>query len=98
MPSLQDYTVRGKRYRRIVESCRDDRGRLVSEFGIDAKDHKALKRRFLGKRILFTDRSDFADEEIIFGYRGQHRVERAFKDIKDSFHGKHRMPLLGSFY
>jgi len=36
----------------------------------------------LGKRILFTDRTDLSDEQIIFGYRGQHHIERAFRDAK----------------
>jgi transposase len=34
---------------------------------------------------LFTDRTDLTDEEIIFGYRGQHHVERAFRDMKDPY-------------
>ncbi len=44
-----------------------------------------VTRRVLGKRILFTDRTDLTDEEIIFGYRGQHHVERAFRDMKDPY-------------
>lgn len=60
-------------------------GRLGIEFGIDAEAYNALKRRVLGKRILFTDREDLSDQEIIFGYRGQHHVERAFKDMKDPY-------------
>ena len=58
-------------------------GRLGVEFGTDEKAYHELKRRVLGKRILFTDRTDLTDEEIIFGYRGQHHVERAFRDMKD---------------
>ena len=34
---------------------------------------------------MFTDRTDLTDEEIIFGYRGQHHVERAFRDMKDPY-------------
>jgi hypothetical protein len=34
---------------------------------------------------LFTDRTDLTDEEIIFGYRGQHQVEQAFRDRKDRY-------------
>ena len=61
------------------------RGRLGIEFGTDDEAYSKLKRRVLGKRILFTDRQDLTDEEIIFGYRGQHHVERAFKDMKDPY-------------
>ena len=60
-------------------------GRLGIEFGTDDAAYNNLKKRVLGKRILFTDRQDLTDEEIIFGYRGQHHVERAFKDMKDPY-------------
>jgi transposase len=60
-------------------------GRLGIEFGTDENAYNELKRRVLGKRILFTDREDLTDEEIIFGYRGQHHVERAFRDMKDPY-------------
>jgi transposase len=60
-------------------------GRLGIEFGIDDEAYNKLKKRVLGKRILFTDRQDLTDEEIISGYRGQHHVERAFKDMKDPY-------------
>ena len=61
------------------------RGQLGIEFGTDEKAYNELKRRVLGKRILFTDREDLTDEEILFGYRGQHHVERAFRDMKDPY-------------
>jgi len=61
------------------------RGRLGIEFKIDEAAYHKLKQRVLGKRILFTDRHDLTDEEIIFGYRGQHHVERAFRDMKDPY-------------
>jgi transposase len=61
------------------------RGRLGIEFGSDDPAYNELKRRVLGKRILFTDREDLTDEDIIFGYRGQHHVERAFRDMKDPY-------------
>jgi transposase len=34
---------------------------------------------------LFTDRTDLSEEQIIFGYRGQHHIERAFRDMKDPY-------------
>ena len=60
-------------------------GRLGIEFGTDDEAYNKLKKRVLGKRILFTDHQDLTDEEIIFGYRGQHHVERAFKDMKNPY-------------
>jgi transposase len=59
--------------------------KLGIEFGIDDAAYRKLKERVLGKRVLFTDRQDLTDEEIIFGYRGQHNVEKAFKDMKDPY-------------
>jgi transposase len=58
---------------------------LGIEFKIDKEAYNELKKRVLGKRVLFTDREDLTNEEIIFGYRGQHHVERAFRDMKDPY-------------
>jgi transposase len=37
----------------------------------------------LGKTILFTDNADWTDEEIVLGYRAQHHIESAFRDMKN---------------
>src|SRR5438034_8555724 len=42
------------------------RGRLGMAFGTDDEAYRKLKERILGKRILFTDRTDLSDEQIIF--------------------------------
>ena len=41
-----------------------------------------IQKTRLGKTILFTDRDDWSTEEIILGYRGQYRIESAFKISK----------------
>ena len=49
-------------------------------------DHNALENIFnqkLGKTILFTDNNSWNNEEIIMAYRGQFRVEDAFKTMKN---------------
>jgi len=61
------------------------RQRLGIAFGTDEEAYRKLKERVLGKRILFTDRTDLTDEQIIFGYRGQHHIERAFREMKDPY-------------
>jgi transposase len=38
----------------------------------------------LGKTILFTDRDDWTDAQVVRGYRSQHHVEAAFRDLKDT--------------
>jgi transposase len=58
-------------------------GHLAIEFGTDHAAYQRLKSRILGKRVLFTTNSNLTDDEIVFGYRGQHHVERAFRDMKD---------------
>lgn len=42
-----------------------------------------LQATRLGKTILFTDRADWTDAEVVRGYRNQHHVEAAFRDLKD---------------
>jgi len=37
----------------------------------------------LGKTILFTDNEDWTTEEIVSGYRAQHHIESAFRDMKN---------------
>src|SRR5213075_3539404 len=82
------------------------RGRLGIAFGTDDEAYRKLKERILGKRILFTDRTDLSDEQIVFGYRGQHHIERAFRDMKDpyfisfspAFHWTDSMIRVHAFY
>ena len=38
---------------------------------------------YFGKTLLFTDRSDWTDEQIIAAYRSQAKIEDAFKQMKD---------------
>ena len=48
-------------------------------------DQAALSRlidKHLGKTILFTDNDDWTNEDIVLGYRSQHHVEDAFRQMK----------------
>ncbi len=42
-----------------------------------------LMRTHLGKTILFTDNAGWTNEEIVLGYRAQHHIESAFRDMKN---------------
>ena len=42
-----------------------------------------LTRTHLGKTLLFTDNADWSNEEIVLGYRAQHHIESAFRDMKN---------------
>ena len=48
-------------------------------------DHHALaklSRHRFGKTILFTDRTDWTDDQIVLGYRAQAKIEDVFKLMK----------------
>ena len=45
--------------------------------------HK-LQRELLGKTLIFTDNDDWSDAELVRGYRAQHHVESAFRQLKDT--------------
>jgi transposase len=45
-----------------------------------------LQATRLGKTILFSDQDDWSDAQIVRGYRSQHHVEDAFRDLKNTEH------------
>jgi transposase len=49
----------------------------------DTNAFARLIKTHLGKTILFTDNHDWTNEEIVSGYRAQHHIESAFRDMKN---------------
>jgi len=47
---------------------------------------EAVRLKHLGKTVLFTDRKDFTNEQIITTYRSAWHIEAAFKQMKDTDH------------
>src|SRR5258705_13996559 len=47
------------------------------------KAYQHLRSTLLGKTLLFTDRTDWSDEQIVLAYRAQHHVEADFRRLKD---------------
>ncbi|MGH7428247.1 MAG: IS1634 family transposase [Candidatus Methylomirabilaceae bacterium] len=47
------------------------------------KAYHHLSSTLLGKTIIFTDRTDWTDEQILLAYRAQHHVEANFRRLKD---------------
>ena len=45
-----------------------------------------IRRDYLGKTVLFTDRRDFSNEQIVLAYRSAWHVESAFKQMKNPKH------------
>lgn len=58
----------------------------VVDYELHAENWKNLKNTLLGKTLIFTDRDDWSDEDIVEAYRGQANVEAAFRQMKDPFY------------
>jgi len=57
------------------------------EYGVDDTKFEELKKYRLGYRILMTDRHEWTDKEIMAAYHGQSKVEYAFKNLENPYHG-----------
>jgi transposase len=65
-------------------SVRSSKGGLPKlTWRFNNKVWKKLQATLLGKTILFTDRDEWTDEQIVQGYRSQSHVESAFRGMKD---------------
>jgi transposase len=64
-------------------NVREESGKLAIFFRQKPPAMDRLVQTVLGKRILFTDNHDWTTEEIVVGYRSQHHVEAAFRQMKD---------------
>lgn len=53
---------------------------------LDYESFDNLKNNILGRRILVTDRHDWSNKEILLAYRGQSKVEYAFRTFKNPYH------------
>lgn len=62
---------------------RGKEGHLSLQWCFNRRAWKTLKRTLLGKTLLFTDRKEWTDEQIVIGYRSQSHVEMAFRRMKD---------------
>ena len=49
----------------------------------DWLEYQRLRTRYFGLRVLITDRTEWSTAQIIEAYRGQSKVEAAFRDLKD---------------
>lgn len=67
----------------FTTSIRGKENRLSLQWKFNQKVWKTLTRTLLGKTLLFTDRKEWTDEQIVRGYRSQSHVESAFRRMKD---------------
>lgn len=63
-----------------------DNGAVSFTYFIDNDAFENLKNNVLGRKILITNRHEWNSEEIILAYRGQSKVEYAFRTIKNPYH------------
>lgn len=78
--------IRGHQYLRSLlcyEITRAGKGPVRIRLWSDWQEYQRLLTRYFGLRILITDRAEWSTAQIIEAYRGQSKVEAAFRDLKD---------------
>ena len=63
-----------------------DDGGISFTYYIDHEAFANLQKDVLGRKILVTNRHEWTSEEVILAYRGQAKVEYAFRTIKNPYH------------
>jgi len=88
-PTVQTVTrqveqiLRGQFLKKLLH-CQVQSGAIPAlSYRTDTAALARLMRTQLGKTILFTDNQDWTDQEIVLGYRAQHHIESAFRDMKN---------------
>ena len=61
-------------------------GNIHLAFEYAEEQLESLRLDFLGKTVLFTNRKDFTNEQIVTAYRSAWTVEAAFKQMKNHDH------------
>lgn len=61
-------------------------GKESFTYVIDTVAFNELKQEILGRQIVVTNRHDWDNEEILLAYRGQSKVEYAFRNLKNPYH------------
>jgi transposase len=77
--------ILSRQYLRQVLKCevRQEGKAVVIRAGVEEAARQHLEQRYFGLRLLATTREEWTTAQIIEAYRGQSRVERAFRDLKD---------------
>jgi transposase len=78
--------IRGHQYLRSLlgyKIATDEQGAMRICVWSDWQEYQRLVTRYFGLRVLITDRTEWSTAQIIEAYRGQSKVEAAFRDLKD---------------
>jgi len=63
-----------------------ENGKLSFTYFVDIAAFNELQQEILGRQIVVTNRHDWSNEEILLAYRGQSKVEYAFRNLKNPYH------------
>jgi transposase len=77
--------IRGRQYLRALlayEVTTGPAGGSRLRIWCDVDEYRRLQGQYFGLRVLVTDRAAWTTAEIVAAYRGQSRVEAAFRDLK----------------
>jgi transposase len=69
-----------------VSVTADASGLPVLNYRFREEAWQRMQATRLGTTILFSDQHQWSDAQIVRGYRSQHHVEDAFRDLKDTEH------------
>jgi transposase len=72
-----------RRWLKDVITVKHDLAADSFTYRTDPNQVEQIAQREWGKRIIFTDRHDWSDEQILAAYRAQSRGENAFRQSKD---------------
>jgi hypothetical protein len=78
--------MRGRQYLRSLLGYnvdQDEQGLVRVTVWSEWPEYQRLLTHYFGLRILITDRAEWSTAQIIEAYRGQSKVESAFRDLKD---------------
>jgi transposase len=99
-------TILKRRWLKDVITVEHDLQASSFEYRTDPDQIERIAEREWGKRIIFTDRDEWTDQEIITAYRAQSHGENAFRQSKDrefvsyspTFHWTDQKLKVHSFY
>jgi transposase len=58
--------------------------KIILNYQLDINQYNYVINTYLGKSILFTNRNDWTNEQIVATYRSQYHVEENFKQLKNT--------------
>jgi transposase len=78
--------IRSRQYLRSLlgyQVDQEEQGAVRVSVWSNVEEYRRLDKHYFGLRILITDRTEWSTAQIIEAYRGQSKVESAFRDLKD---------------